>query len=110
MRRRIPQDTVLRAFTLVFMSLLILLIFSFSISVIEDLPFITVLFECVSAFCTVGLTLGITAQLTSVSLAMLMILMFLGRIGLLTASVVLFRHQQGQDSGIKYPEAKITIG
>jgi len=110
MKRRISQETILRAFALVFMAILLLLVFSFAISVIDGIPFISSLFECVSAFCTVGLSIGATARLSFVSLSMLMILMFLGRVGLLTASFVLFRNQQGADSSVSYPEAKITIG
>ena len=109
MKRRIPQDTVLRAFALVFLSLLILLVSSFTVSVIEDVTFIEAVFECVSAFCTVGLTLGITTALSPVSLVILMMLMFLGRVGLLTASVVLFERQHSDDNYIRYPEAKINI-
>ena len=110
MKKRIPQDTVLRAFALVFLSVLILLVSSFTIAVVEDIPFISSLFECVSAFCTVGLSLGITTSLSAFSLTLLMTLMFLGRIGLLTASVALFNRQAAAESGVKYPEAKITIG
>ncbi len=110
MKRRIPQDTVLRAFALVFLSAAILLVFSFTISVVENIPFISSLFECVSAFCTVGLTLGITPSLSAFSLTLLMMLMFLGRVGLLTASVALFNRQAAEQSGVRYPEAKITIG
>lgn len=110
MKKRIPQDTVLRAFALVFISLMIMLVFSFAISVAESIPFTASLFECVSAFCTVGLTLGITPSLSAFSLTLLMILMFLGRIGLLTLSVALFRKQASSENGVRYPEAKITIG
>jgi Trk-type K+ transport system membrane component len=39
-----------------------------------------------------------------------MMLMFLGRVGLLTASVALFNRQAAEQSGVRYPEAKITIG
>ena len=110
MKRRISQDTVLRAFALVFVSMIILLVFSFTISVVESVPFIASLFECVSAFCTVGLTLGITSSLSAFSLTLLMILMFLGRVGLLTLSVALFRRQTASENGVRYPEAKIMIG
>ena len=110
MKRRISQDTVLRAFALVFLSLLLVLVFSFVISVTESVPFVTSLFECVSAFCTVGLTLGVTPTLSVFSLSLLMILMFLGRIGLLTASVALFRKQSATENGVRYPEARIMIG
>jgi len=110
MKRRISQDTVLRAFALVFLSLTLMFICSFTISVIEDVPFLSAIFECASAFCTVGLTLGLTPSLSSVSLVILMFLMFLGRVGLLTASVVLFERQHSADNLVRYPEAKITVG
>lgn len=110
MKRRIAQDTVLRAFALVFLSLTLMFICSFTISVIEDVPFISAIFECASAFCTVGSTLGLTPSLSPVSLIILMCLMFLGRVGLLTASVVLFERQHSADNLVRYPEAKITVG
>lgn len=110
MKRRISQDTVLRAFALVFLSLTLMFICSFTISVIEDVPFLSAVFECASAFCTVGLTLGLTPSLSPVSLVILMCLMFLGRVGLLTASVVLFERQHSADNLVRYPEAKISVG
>ena len=109
MKRRIAQDTVLRAFALVFLSITILLFCSFAVSVIEDVSFIAALFECTSAFCTVGCTLGLTPSLSAASLVILMLLMFLGRVGLLTASVVLFERQHSNSNLVSYPEAKIII-
>ena len=78
------------------------------ISTVEDLSFSTCLFETASAIGTVGLTLGITPELGVISQTILMILMFLGRVGGLT---LIYAALSGSGKKIsKLPQEKMTVG
>ena len=67
--------------------------------------------ETVSAFATVGLSAGITSSLTAASKAILCFVMFMGRIGLLTA-LMIFRKRwnRNEDESIRYVKAEVLIG
>ena len=66
------------------------------------------MFETASAVATVGLTMGITPQLSTVSHFILIALMYLGRVGGLT---IIFATVKGVNNGnAKYPVEKITVG
>jgi trk system potassium uptake protein TrkH len=82
--RRIDDQTVRSASTLLMIYLLLAVSGACAISLAEGAPFGACLFETSSAIGTVGLTTGITPSLGAVSRAVLMILMFLGRVGGLT--------------------------
>ena len=83
-KRRVPENAVRNASAILFMYLALFLTSGVIISRVEGLPLLTCLFETGSAIGTVGLTLGITTKLTMVSKAILMFLMFFGRVGGLT--------------------------
>ncbi|MBO7524696.1 MAG: potassium transporter KtrB, partial [Verrucomicrobia bacterium] len=67
-----------------------------------------IVFDCVSAFGTVGLSTGVTPALTIASKWVLMCMMFVGRILTLTLSVYLLR--PWEKSYVKYPEEQIALG
>ncbi len=69
---------------------------------------ITVLFETASAIGTVGLSLGITPELGSVSHIILICLMFLGRVGGLT--LIFAALSERKPNGSEYPQEKIIVG
>ena len=77
------------------------------ISRVEQLPILTSLFETVSALATVGLTLGITPGLKMVSKVILILLMFLGRVGGLT---VIYAASGVKTQMGKLPQDKLTVG
>jgi trk system potassium uptake protein TrkH len=77
------------------------------ISAVEGLPLLTCLFESTSAIATVGLTLGVTPGLGAVSKCILIILMYLGRIGGLT---VIYATLSDKKQLGKLPQDKITVG
>ncbi len=83
-RRRIAEETVRDAGAILFMYMVLFLSGAFYISLKESLPLVTCLFETGSAVGTAGLTMGITTSLSMPSKAILMILMFIGRVGGLT--------------------------
>lgn len=109
--RRLPTDLVLKAFTVVAISIALVTLVTFCLSVLEpDFSFITLLFEAVSAFGTVGLTRGVTPNLTSPLSKLLLIgTMFAGRVGLFTVVVATTRHWQ-KNEAIRYSEERVIIG
>ena len=106
--RRIEGNVVQHAATVLVMYLTLFLTGAFIISGVEELAFQTCLFETASAVGTVGLTLGITPGLGLVSKLVLIVLMYLGRVGGLTliyATIALKYHATA-----KMPVEKITVG
>ena len=106
--RRIDADTVRNAATILTMYLTLFLLGGLVISRIEDLPLLSCLYETASAVGTVGLTLGITPDLGLVSQSILILLMFLGRVGGLTLIVAAMTAKQGNTA--KLPQEKLTVG
>lgn len=106
--RRIPEETIRNAAAILFVYLVLFLGGALVVSKLEQLPLLTCLFETASAVGTVGLTLGITPDLGTVSRIILIVLMFLGRVGGLT---VIFATVSGtKNGGVRLPQEKITVG
>lgn len=106
--RRIENSTVKNAATIFMMYIVLFFGGAIVISAVEDLSFSTCLFETASAIGTVGLTLGITPRLGVISQIILMILMFLGRVGGLT---LIYAALSGNDKKIsKLPQEKMMVG
>lgn len=82
--RRIDDDTVKNAATLFLMYISLFLIGGMAISKLESLPIMACLYESASAVGTVGLSLGITPELGTVSKLILIAQMYIGRVGGLT--------------------------
>ena len=106
--RRIPQDAVVNAATILSMYLMLFVSGAIVISSVEGLPILTCLFETASAIGTVGLSLGVTPGLCTFSKVVLVCLMFLGRVGALTLVFAALSRKHANIS--KYPEEKITVG
>ncbi|MFO7574110.1 MAG: potassium transporter TrkG [Bacteroidales bacterium] len=83
--RNISERSVRRAFSIIVLSLMAIAVSVFLISLTEkDIALHKIVFESVSAFCTTGLSLGITAALGSTAKMVLIITMFTGRVGMIT--------------------------
>jgi trk system potassium uptake protein TrkH len=93
-KRQIPSATVFRAFCIVGWFLIILAIDAVIMTATEYASFQPILFEAVSALGNTGLSMGITSQLTFTGKLMLIITMFIGRVGLLTAGLFLIGRQK----------------
>jgi len=106
--RRIEDDTIRNASTILMMYLTLFFSGGLLISSIEGLPLVTCLFETASAIGTVGLTLGITSQLSAVSQVILICLMYLGRVGGLT--LIFAALSVDKKLLVKYPKEKMTVG
>ena len=107
--RELSTDSIRRANAAVIVSLLVLCLFVFLITLTDPgLPLKAVVFECVSAFATVGSSLGITSQLQDASKVLLVVLMFIGRVGVVTLAQGLLRQYKNQNY-YKLPQDSITI-
>lgn len=107
-KKRIPRGTVYRALTLTLTAILIILAASTAIMIIEKESFIKVVFETTSAFGTVGLSTGITPLLATPSKVILILLMFIGRVGISLLSLTIASRVRPEK--IERPEESISIG
>ena len=106
--RRIGDETVKNAVAVLLMYVTLFLAGGMVISMAEGLPLLTCLFESASAVGTVGLTLGITPGLGTLSKAVLIALMFFGRVGGLT--LIFATLPANKNTLSKLPLEKITVG
>jgi len=116
--RTLPRNTIFSAFSIITTAGLILVLFLLILSISEvssPLPlavergrFLNLLFEEVSAFATVGLSTGITSSLSGFGKCMIVMLMFIGRVGPLTA--VLFFARRRTRGNFQYAEEQVMIG
>ena len=91
------------------MTVLVSFFISLMLLVEPSLDTIKVIFEAISGFCTVGLSFGITSELSVTGKVLLILAMFVGRIGAVTILVYLVNRKPVVNN-IKYPEGKILIG
>jgi len=108
MKRRLALTQVLKAVTILVMAAGLIFTTTLILTIMENHDFMDLLFEAVSAFGTVGLSIGITPELGPISKAALILTMFAGRIGPLTLFIALARPRR--EDGLQYPEEKLLIG
>ena len=107
--REVSTDSIRRANAAVFVRVVVLSFFVFLVTLTDpDLPLKAIVFECVSAFATVGSSLGITSQLQDASKVLLVVLMFIGRVGVVTLAQGLLKQYKNQNY-YKLPQDNITI-
>lgn len=108
-KRRILYDTIYKALTVMVSGLLLVLTVTMLLTITEQgKDFLMILFEATSAFGTVGLSMGLTPELSTIGRLIIIITMFAGRVGPLTIAfaVTLRRHSDP----FKHPKGKIMIG
>ncbi len=108
-RRTIPYQQVINAMTLVLMVMFLCLAGSMVLTTVEGVPYLSALFEVASAMGTVGLSTGLTPGLSPFSQVLIIVLMYLGRVGILSFSLV-FLTSGGKSTKIKYPKTNVMIG
>ena len=106
--REVAQPQIYRALTVLVLGLAMVFAVSFFLTITEGLPLIQILFETVSAFATVGLSTGITQELSPVGRLIIILTMYLGRIGPLTLALVLA--QREKTAPYRYAEERVKIG
>lgn len=109
-KRTIPQDQVIKALAVLLLAVTLVITVSIALMVVESQEnFLLVLFETVSAFATVGLSMGLTPELSQTGRLLIIMTMFLGRVGTITAVFALAQRTK-KAQRIKYPEDKLLIG
>lgn len=106
--RKIAYSTVRRALAMAFIYVITFFIGAVLLSLIENYPFETLFFEAVSAMGTVGLSLGITPELSVAGKMVLVLLMFWGRVGILSFFATLIKEEKKVE--IQFAEVNIPIG
>jgi trk system potassium uptake protein TrkH len=104
----VSKDLVLRALLILLFGLVSVLVGMLILSITESAPFIHICFETVSAFGTVGLSAGITPALSIVGKYVIILLMFIGRIGPLT--LLAAAAQRLKQVQIEYPTGEVLVG
>ncbi|HNW89804.1 MAG TPA: potassium transporter TrkG [Bacteroidales bacterium] len=107
-RRQISDNSIRRAFAIIFLSFIIIGLSVFCVSTFDpEKKLLDIAFECFSAYGTVGLSLGITSTLSEASKFVIVMTMFLGRIGTLTLLIAFFR--KVHHMYYRYPTESILI-
>jgi trk system potassium uptake protein TrkH len=116
--RTIPEATIQKAMSLSIAAfgLVTVGVFLFSVTEIPDTmtaaasPFLTYVFEAVSAFNTVGLSMGATGTLSAAGRVITVVLMFIGRVGTLTFVAAMAREPTRIAGGFRYAHEDVSIG
>jgi len=108
--RKIPVDQVNRALTIMSLGIMMIMTSTILLVVFENRPdlFLDHLFESASAFGTVGVSTGVTAELTAPSRLVIIVTMFLGRVGPLTVLLAMAGRQP--TARYEFPEERVTLG
>ncbi len=110
-RNRINQQTVNKSLSIAGLSMILVTVIATVIVTMQsNFSFLDILYETVSAFGTVGLSLGATPLLNNISKALIILTMFLGRVGPLSFAIALTLKQSRRTTDMVYPEAKILVG
>ena len=107
-RRRVPSGNQRQALSVALMGIGLVVSATFVLLALTDVSFDVALFEVVSAFATVGLSTGITADLPTAGHLLVVALMFVGRIGPLTLFSALAVRERAQRH--RLPEERIIVG
>ncbi|WP_293396742.1 TrkH family potassium uptake protein [Peptoclostridium sp.] len=107
-KRSIPYSAITKSLAVFGLAMTLVVTVTMILNITEKFDFLDILFEAVSAFGTVGLTLGITSGLTSIGKLVLIFTMFAGRVGALTILIALASREK--KTLLKYPEGKVIVG
>lgn len=106
--RTVAESSVSRAFSTIVLSFFAIFGGIFALTLLEDAPFIDLVFEAVSAFGTVGLSRGVTSALSTPGKLVLCILMLVGRVGIMTALVALT--PAARTVSYRFPREYVAVG
>lgn len=107
--RRINEDLIKKSLAVIGISFTVLLTFTTALLCTNDISFVDAIFEAASAIATVGLSRGITASLTLAGKWIIIIAMYLGRIGPISMFIA-FNNKYSIKNSIHYSEADIIVG
>ena len=110
-QRRISDATVKKSLGIFFIGVFIVLFGTLMLTIVNpEFTLLESVFEVISAYATVGLSIGGTPSLTALGKVIIIMLMFLGRVGSLTIFVALLSKSTRAKSKIRYAEGKIIVG
>lgn len=108
-KRRIVMETILKALTVATSGVLIVVIVTFVLSITEKgFVFIMYLFEAASAFGTVGLSMGLTPELSTIGRVLIILTMFAGRLGPITLAFAITKRRKQE--AFHHPKGNLMIG
>ncbi len=109
--RRLPRELVNKSLAIIGLAMGLVVFVTMLLSITEQgHSFIEIFFEAASAFGTVGLSLGITPELSTLAKIIISITMFAGRVGPLTIFLALARRKKKNKGNIRYPQEKVIVG
>jgi trk system potassium uptake protein TrkH len=111
LKRRLDNQAVINSMTIILLAYSTIFLSAWLLTYVESIPpyyYMNALFEVVSAFSTVGLSMGITPGLTTLGKYILILTMFIGKIGPITMALAL--GMRSAEQCIRYPEDKVLIG
>lgn len=106
--KRISEEIMKKSLSIMFISITLIIIVSFILTITEDATFLDLLFETTSAFATVGLTRGITPSLSQIGKLIIILTMYVGRVGPLTMAFAISK--QSSQKKYRYSEGNIIVG
>lgn len=107
-KRAIDTKNLFKSFAIVVLSSTFIFIITLALVIAEpNLPFLAVMFEVISAFGTVGLTMGITAKLSVIGKLLIILMMMIGKIGVLT---IVLTFSKPQKALYTYPKEDVLTG
>ncbi|TYQ16066.1 UNVERIFIED_CONTAM: trk system potassium uptake protein TrkH [Acetivibrio alkalicellulosi] len=110
-KRKVPYLSVTKSLAILGLSAMLIIILTTILLIFEDIAFLDVLFESVSAFGTVGLSAIGTSSLKNISRVFIIITMFLGRVGPLSFAIAMtMKNTKKKNQDVVYPEGKIIVG
>ncbi len=107
-KRRIGEDVINRSLAIVTVGITWIIIVATILTITESGGFLDLLFETTSAFATVGLSRGLTPELSNIGKVIIALTMYVGRLGALTMAFAFA--QKNQVSKYRYTEGKIIVG
>jgi trk system potassium uptake protein TrkH len=107
MRRSVQRNVVMKAFSVSVISMALVISGTLALSALEEAPLTDILFEVVAALSTTGLSRGLTGELSTAGQWLIMLLMFVGRLGPLTITYVIATPQKRR---VRYPSVDIQVG
>ncbi|HWQ73598.1 MAG TPA: TrkH family potassium uptake protein [Desulfitobacteriaceae bacterium] len=108
--RTLPVEIIRKALAITISLAFLIILLTFILSITEDAGLIPLFFEVTSALATTGLSLGITPSLSVFGKIMIIISMFIGRVGLLTLVYFLSQRAKESEEHFKFPDEQILIG
>lgn len=109
-KKTIPHEIIYRSLAIATVGLFLVIVVSMLLTITEDATFLDLLFETTSAFGTVGLTRGVTPNLSTFGKIIITLTMYSGRVGPLTMAFAFAKIQKTRGANYKYSEENILVG